>query len=297
MSLRVVKSFLPAGSPASAVYAALDAELDAPAVAPQQPPFKKVLPPVGHMAVRRPRRLSAKQAATFLGEAVKRIKAEACDRTGKYLRCLDTVHQAGGRTRAERWQALAAIAEPLLARLDIATGCLGYLDQHGQFRLNRQNGLAEDAGISPTRLCRLLKALEKAKYTLRKIKRLYRNGKRWVCRITIYIRPRFFIDLGLGFQHAAARTAKAKAYLKKRRQAQAIQQQAQLDDIAAAHERRISHRKAEGAREARELEAQKTQKMYGKLARNAEFSRLVGAHPDKNASEIRAILDKTHPPE
>ena len=297
MSVRPIKSFLPAGSPASAVYTALDAALDASNEVLEKPPFRKVLEPVGHRSARRPRQLSAKQARTFLGEAAKRIKAEAQDRTGKYLRSLDTVHQSGNRSRAERWLALAAIAEPLLARLDIATGCLGYLNEHGQFRLNRQNGMAEDGGISTTRLSRLLKALEKAKYTLRKIKRLYRNGKRWVCRITIYIRPRFFIDLGLGFQHAASRTAKAKAYLKKRRQAQAIQQQAQLDDIAAAHERRISHRKAEGAREARELEAQKTQKMYGKLARNAEFSRLVGAHPDKNASEIRAILDKTHPPE
>ena len=297
MTLRAVKSFLPAGSPASAVYAALDAALDAPAAPEQLPPFKKVLPPVGHQSVRRPRRLSAKQAATFLGDAVKRIQAEACDRSGKYLRCLDTVHQAGGRTRAERWQALAAIAEPLLARLDIATGCLGYLDAQGQFRLNRQNGMAEDAGISPTRLCRLLKALEKAKYTLRKIKRLYRNGKRWVCRITIYVRPRFFIDLGLGFQHAVSRTAKAKAYLKKRRQAQAVQQQALLDDVAAAHDRRMSHRKAEGARATREETAKDTQVMYGKLARNAEFSRLVKLHPEKDAAAIRTLLDATHPPQ
>lgn len=297
MNVRPIRSFLPAGSPTSAVYAALDASLDAPTEALEKPPFRKVLEPVGHRSARRPRQLSPKQAATFLGEAAKRIKAEALDRTGKYLRDLDTVHQSGKRSRAERWLALAAIAEPLLARLDIATGCLGYLNEQGQFRLNRQNGMAEDAGISPSRLSRLLKTLEKAKYTLRKIKRLYRNGKRWICRITIYVRPRFFIDLGLGFQHADARTAKAKTYLKKRRQAQAVQQQAQLDDMAAAHERRMSHRQAEGKRKAREQEAQNTQKMYGKLARNAEFSRLVGAYPDKSASEIRAILDKSHPPE
>ncbi|WP_282364362.1 hypothetical protein [Pseudomonas sp. PS01297] len=297
MNVRPIKSFLPAGSPASAVYAALDSSLDATAEAQEQPPFRKVLDPVGHRSARRPRQLSVKQARTFLGEAAKRIKAEALDRSGKYLRSLDTVHLSGNRTRAERWLALAAIAEPLLARLDIATGCLGYLNEQGQFRLNRQNGMAEDAGISPTRLCRLLKALEAAKYTLRKIKRIYRNGKRWICRITIYIRPRFFIDLGLGFQHAAARTSKAKAFLKKRRQAQAVQQTAHLDEVAAAHERRMSHRKAEGARAAREVDAQNTQKMYSKLARNAEFSRLVSANPDMGASEIRAILDKTHPPE
>lgn len=292
MTLRAVKSFLPAGSPGSAVYAALDAALDAPA---QQPPFKKVLPPVGHQVVRRPRKLSEKQAKTFLGEAVKRIKGEACDRSGKYLRCLDTVHQAGGRTRAERWQALAAIAEPLLARLDIATGVLGYLDNHGQFRLNRQNGLAEDAGISPSRLCRLLKALEKAKYTLRKIKRLYRNGQRWVCRITIYVRPRFFIDLGLGFLHAASRSAKAKAYLKKRRQAQAVQQQALLDDVAAAHDRRMSHRTAEAGRAETLKAAANSSRIHAMQHKAGVLSALAKANPGKAHADLMALYHQLHP--
>lgn len=292
MSLHIVKSFLPARSPTSAVYAALEETLDAPAA---PPPFKKVLPPVGHQVVRRPRQLSAKQAKTFLGEAVKRIKAEAYERSGKYLRCLDTVHEGGGRTRAERWQALAAIAEPLLARLDIATGVLGYLDNHGQFRLNRQNGLAEDAGISPTRLCRLLKALEKAKYTLRKIKRLYRNGKRWVCRITIYVRPRFFIDLGLGFLHAASRTAKAKAYLKKRRQAQAVQQQALLDDVAAAHDRRMSHRSAEAARAETRKAAENTSKIHALQHKAGILSDLAKANPGKGHADLMALYHQLHP--
>jgi hypothetical protein len=295
MTLRVVKSFLPAGSPASAVYAALEASLDAPETPAAPPPFKKVLPPVGHQSKRRPRKLSEKQAKTFLGDAVKRIKAEAQDRTGKYLRDLDCVHQGGGRTRAERWQALAAIAEPLLARLDIATGVLGYLDNNGQFRLNRQNGLAEDAGISPSRLCRLLKALEKAKYTLRKIKRLYRNGKRWVCRITIYVRPRFFIDLGLGFLHATARTAKAKAYLKKRRQAQAVQQQALLDDMAAAHDRRMSHRKAEAARAETRKGAENNARIQALQHKAGVLSDLAKAHPDKGHAELLTLYQQLHP--
>lgn len=295
MSVRPVKSFLPAGSPGSAVYAALDAALDAPESELQQPPFKKVLEPVGHRSVRRPRRLSSKQQRTFLGEAVKRIRSEARERSGRYLRRLDTVHEGGNRTRAERWLALAAIAEPLLARLDIATGCLGYLDNNGQFRLNRQNGMAEDAEISPSRLCRLLKALEKAQYTLRKIKRLYRNGKRWVCRITIYVRHRFFHDLGLGFQHAAARTAKAKAYLKKRRQAVASQQQALLDDMAAAQERRMSHRKAEGARQASREATDNMSKMQAMQRKAGILADLARANPGKPHSELMAIYHKLHP--
>lgn len=295
MSVRPIKSFLPAGSPASAVYTALDAALDASNEVLEKPPFRKVLEPVGHRSARRPRQLSAKQARTFLGEAAKRIKAEAQDRTGKYLRSLDTVHQSGNRSRAERWLALAAIAEPLLARLDIATGCLGYLNEHGQFRLNRQNGMAEDGGISTTRLSRLLKALEKAKYTLRKIKRLYRNGKRWVCRITIYVRPRFFIDLGLGFLHAASRTAKAKAYLKKRRQAQAVQQQALLDDVAAAHDRRMSHRNAEAARAETRKAAENTSKIHALQHKAGVLSDLAKANPGKGHAELMALYHQLHP--
>ncbi|MBP5971026.1 hypothetical protein [Pseudomonas iridis] len=292
MTLHIVKSLLPAHSPTSAVYAALEDALDAPA---PPPPFKKVLPPVGHQSIRRPRTLSEKQKKTFLGEALKRIKAEAYERTGKYLRDLDTVHQGGGRTRAERWLALAAVAEPLLARLDIATGVLGYLDNQGQFRLNRQNGLAQDAGISPSRLCRLLKTLEKAKYTLRKIKRLYRNGKRWVCRITIYVRPRFFHDLGLGFQHADARTAKAKAYKKKRRQAQAVQQQAHLDDLAAAHDRRMSHRNAEAARSKTLKAAANSARIQAMQHKAGILSDLAKAHPDKGHAEVLALYQQLHP--
>lgn len=296
MSVRLVKSLLAASSPQSAVYAALDASLDSASEPLQTPPFKKkTLPPVGHMTVRRPRKLSEKQSKTFLGEAVKRIKAEAADRSGKYLRDLDTLHEGGKRTRAERWLALAAIAEPLMARLDIATGVLGYLDNDGQFRLNRQTGVAEDANISPSRLCRLLKALQKAKYVLRKIKRLYRNGKRWVCRITIYVRPRFFHDLGLGFAHAEARTAKAKAYRTKRRQAQAIQQQAQLDDMAAAQDRRMSHRKAEGARAATREAADNTTKIQAMQRKAGILSDLAKANPGMGHAELIAVYNKLHP--
>lgn len=297
MSVRLVKSVLSAATPRSAVYAALDASLDAPDEPLAFPPFKKKpLPAVGHQSQRRPRRLTEKQRRTFLGEAVKRIKAEASDRSGRYLRCLDTIHEGGNRTRAERWQALAAIAEPLLARMDIATGCLGWLDNDGQFRLNRQNGMAEDAGIHPARLCRLLKALQKAQYTLRKIKRLYRNGKRWVCRITIYVKPCFFHDLGLGLQHANARTAKAKKYLKKKRQADVTRQQAQLEELGRSQERRMSHRKAEGAREQQRQQMEAQQRLSKRQSFAGRLMELARAHPGLSHAEYVAMIGTLDPP-
>lgn len=299
MSIRAVKSFLPPSSPASAVYAGLGEAQQPPADTvsdlPAAPFAKKPLPPVGHRSVRRPRRLSAKQSKTFLGEAVKRIRAEASDRTGKYLRDLDTVHEGGGRTRAERWSALAHVAEPLMARLDIATGVLGYLDGDGQFRLNRQTGMAEDAEITPSRLCRLLNTLEKADYILRKIKRLYKNGKKWVCRITIYVKPRFFHHLGLGMEHAISRTAKAKAYLKKRRHAIAAQQEARLADLAAAHERRMSHRKAEAGREQTRQAADNNSRIDAMRRKAGILADLGKANPGKSHAELMALYQQLHP--
>lgn len=281
-------------SPASGVYAGL-----VPAAEPlPEPPFPKckVQGPVAHKSKRRLNKLSAKQSRTFLGDALKRIRAEAADRSGKYLRRLDTVHEGGSRTRAERWQALSAAAEPLLCRLDLATGVLGYLDNNGQFQLSRQNGLAKDAEISPVRLSRLIQSLIKAKYALRKIKRLYKEGKQWVCRITIYLRPSFFHDLGLGMQHALARTAKAKTYLKKKRLADHNDMQARLEAAADAQARRASHRQAEGRRQA-SVEAQaNTAKLEANRLKAAALKALIDANPGMTTAEARALYGNTTPP-
>lgn len=295
MTVRLVKSFLQPASPAAAVYAGLEDG----AYPPEQltpPPFKKKrLPPVGHQHLRRPRQLSDKQRKTFLGDAAERVKAEARERGGRYLRPIDTIHKSGRRSRSELWRSLSLVIEPLLARIDIATGIAGYLDEYGHFRLNRQGGIAEDAGISPAAMCRLLKALEKAGYVLRKIKRLYRNGKNWVTRVSIYLRPRFFHDLGLGVAHANARTAKALKFIKKRRQAEAKQQQQRLDEAARAHERRMSHRQAEARRaeQARQLEKdERISRMKSRFGRMAEFAR---AHPGKSHQELVDLFNQRFP--
>ena len=292
MSVRLVHSIMPLASPKAAVYAGLEDGVYPPVQLTPPPYTKKRLPPVGHQQLRRPRQLSDKQRRTFLGEAAKRIKEEVQSRSGQYLRPLDTIHEGGRRSRAELWRALGAAAEPLLARLDVATGIVGYLDEHGHFRLNRQNGIAEDAGIHPVALCRLLKAMHKAGYVLRKIKRLYRNGKHWVSRVSIYVRPRFFHDLGLGLAHATARTAKALSFLKKRRKAEAKQQQERLDETARAHERRMSHRQAEAGRAEQERRAKGEQMLASRRSFAAKLMTLAQLHPGLDHSQLVELINK-----
>lgn len=292
MTVKAVRSLLSAMSPASGVYAGL-----ASSEPLAEPPFEKctVQGPVGHRSVRRLNKLSEKQSRTFLGMAVKRIRGEAADRSGQYLRRLDNIHQGGSRSRAERWQALSAVAEPLLCRLDLATGVLGYLDNNGQFQLSRQNKLAEDAGISPVRLSRLVHALIKAKYALRKIKRLYKEGKKWVCRITIYMRHAFFHDLGLGMEHATARTAKAKTYRKKKRLADHNDMQARMSALAEAQARRMSHRAAQGKRESSAAATANTNRIEATRRKAAAISELAKANPGLGHAELMALYSSSDP--
>lgn len=295
MSVRLVKSILPPASPAAAVYAGLEQGTYSPDRL-EQPPFeKKTLPPVGHQHLRRPRQLSDKQRRTFLGEAVKRTKDEVRSRSGQYLRRLDTIHEGGRRSRSELWRALGACIEPILARYDVAAGVVGYLDEHGRFRLNRQNGIAEDAGIHPVALCRLLKALQKAGYALRKLKRLYRNGKNWVTRVSLYIKPRFFHDLGLGLAHANARTAKALSFLKKRRRIEAKQQQERLDETARAQERRMSHRQAESRRAEQARQSEASQRVEQMRMRAERLLEIRQANPEKTDAECKALYFQRYP--
>lgn len=279
--MKAIRTLL-AGSPESAVYA----NLQAPAPKPL----------AGHGADRHPRRLSDKQRATFLGTAAKRVTEEARDRSGRWLRRLDTVHASGCRTKRQRWDALAAMAEPMLARMDVATLCLGYLDSRGAFHLNRQRGLAQDGGLSECRVSRTLTALEAAHYVRRKLRRIFFNGRHWITRVTIHLRPQFFIDLGLGYLLAEARTRKKAARAKKLRQIGAEQQQEALQELAAAQQRRASHRGAEGARQRKAEEKAKAASFADARARAETWDALVKQNGTASLAELKARLDKLHPP-
>lgn len=282
--MKPVRAFLP-GTPESGVYAELTPH--APA-APYQP--------AGHAAGRRPRSLSDKQRATFLGLAVARVNEEARTRAGRWIRRLDTIHKSGVRTKQQRWDALAAMAEPIFARVDLATLCLGWLDDSGAFRLNRQRGLAHDGDLTECRVSRTLADLERAGYVRRRVRRIFKNGQHWVSRVTIHLRPRFFIDLGLGHKLAEARTAKKIVREKRLREIAARRQQSALQELTDRQQRRESHRRAEGARQSSAVAQANVRRIDAARARVEALTALVAQHPDKSRAELVAMLDRLHPP-
>lgn len=282
--MKPARAFLP-GTPESGVYAELTPH--APA-APYQP--------AGHAAGRRPRSLSDKQRATFLGLAVARVNEEARTRAGRWIRRLDTIHKSGVRTKQQRWDALAAMAEPIFARVDLATLCLGWLDDSGAFRLNRQRGLAHDGDLTECRVSRTLADLERAGYVRRRVRRIFKNGQHWVSRVTIHLRPRFFIDLGLGHKLAEARTAKKIVREKRLREIAARRQQSALQELTDRQQRRESHRRAEGARQSSAVAQANVRRIDAARARAEALTALVTQHPDKSRAELVAMLDRLHPP-
>jgi hypothetical protein len=250
----------------------------------------------GPAAGRRPRVLSEKQRKGVLGLAAERIAEEANKRGQRWLRRLDTIHASGCRTKRQRWEALAAMAEPMLARLDLATLALGWLDNNGAFRLNRQRGLAEDSGLSESCVSRTLSALEAAQYVRRKVRRIYHNGQRWITRVTIHLRPKFFMDLGLSHKLAEERTrkkaqrAKHLRGVKERQKKEAIQE---MGD-AAVRKQSILNRETRQKVEAERLEAERNRAIS--VTRQLDTSKLIeqisAEHPDKSPTEHIALLKR-----
>lgn len=268
-------------SPDAGAYAGLSA---APALA-------------GHAAGRRPRALSEKQRKQFnlLGMAADRVSEEARDRGRRWLRRLDTIHASGCRSKQQRWTALAALVSPMLARLDLATLCLGWLDENGAFRLNRQRGLAEDSGLSECRVSRTLTALEAAGYVCRRTRRIFKNGQHWVTRVTIHVRPRFFIDLGLGHMLAEVRTRKKAQREAQLRDVRVRQQQAALNELADRSARKHSHRQAQAVRQAKVVKLEKAREIERNM-RAAELAhQLAVDNPDLSPAQIRALVEQRFP--
>jgi DNA-binding transcriptional ArsR family regulator len=183
-----------------------------------------------------PRRLSDKQLKNPLIRAALPRLAELPAHRGRYLRRLDNVHASGRRTRAEVFGTLAAIAEPLLCRLDLATGALGWLDESGEFRLATQSTIADDAGVSPAQLSRLLGLLVEAGYAHTRTEKIQVREAglelvrtRVLCRFT----DLFFRDLGLALHYERAQRAARK------------RRERQLSELAASNAERLGRRALE----------------------------------------------------
>lgn len=251
-------------------------------------------PPVS--AGRRDGKLSQKQARGFLGEAAKRVAYEAKHRDRTFLKALDRTHKSGCRTKQQRWDALAAIAPTLLSCYDIATGILGWLDADGEMRLNRQRLLAEKTGMTHCRVSRTLSALEQAGYVRRKFRRLFKDGKRWITRVMIHLRPRFFIDLGLGHLLASAKN-KAKAKRAKAINGAAQRRLAIAGADLARQARRTEHRQRARAKQQR-AQAQFEQQLQESQVRTEAhlIAELIANNPSLTPAEIRALLARDKDP-
>jgi hypothetical protein len=236
-------------------------------------------------------RLSDAQRRTFLGEAARRVKVEASERKGKWLRSLDCVHLSGRRVRQEIWSKFAAVAEPMMARVDIATMVLGWMDNEGQFHLNLQNGLAVDAEIHQCALSRMLKLLEKARYIRREQKRLYHNGRQWITRTMIILRPRMFIELGLAHQLKQARERKKEKRRLKLQEIQRREQQKSLQQAEAAVAKQ-ARRRAFQARERIVTENQQQEQQIEFNRRRAELAvQLNQQNPSLTGSALTQAVD------
>ncbi|WP_231652253.1 hypothetical protein [Pseudomonas californiensis] len=165
-----------------------------------------------------PRRLTDQQLKNpLLRMAFKRL-SQIGDLRGTYLRDLDTIH-GGRRTRSEKFDALAKVAEQMLLRLDLATGVMGWLDvERGQFFLNTQCGVAEDSGVSAASFNRLLHSMELADYVYRRVEKIRLDEKDEAglnlvrTRVLVRFTEKFFADLGVRYLWFRAK----KAALKKR---------------------------------------------------------------------------------
>lgn len=250
----------------------------------------------GHAAGYRPRVLSDKQRRyPIIGLTVNRVREEVKDRSRKYLRRLDTIHLSGSRTHQQCWNAVGALIEPIMARLDLATLCLGWLDKNGEFRLNRQRGLAEDSGLHECRVSRTLKALEAAGYVRRKFRRLYKNGQHWVTRVTIHIRTRFFSDLGLGHLLAQSRQRKKEGRRSKVAETQALKVQQKVVQISDAAIRKESHARAQARVRIQRSEAERAEHQRLMMLRTDEALTLRADYPDLTDKQIMAMVNQKYP--
>ena len=108
----------------------------------------------------------------------------------------------GRRTRAELYKTLKAVAVPMLKRLDLATGALGWVDSSGNLHFASQKSLAQEAQISQSTLNRFFARLEELGYCVRRIERVSKPvGEllwRVRTRVCIVFTPLFFRDLCMG---------------------------------------------------------------------------------------------------
>lgn len=287
--MRSVSQLLP-GSVEAAAYAGLS---DIPELLPK----RKKLPLRDRTGQqRRQTGVTVDQARMFGGlfsKTIARVHEEADKREGKYLRRFDDINDS--RTYQQRWDALAELIGPLCARLDLAQLVVGWLDKNGKMHVNRQRKLCEDSGVREWTLSRLLSDLERAGYVRRKFRRIFHKGTKWITRVTIHVRRRFFIDLGLGHELADAQTRKRVERRTVLGVAQDTRKAAFTKEQAAAKVRKDSHEGAQRAARRKKQEQQGVNKVEYKRAWTAAWVEFAQARPDLTGRQRSEVFAREHP--
>lgn len=228
--------------------------------------------------------------------AADRVKHEAETREQRYLRRLDCIHLSGSRTHQQRWEALAILIESLLSRMDLTNLCLGWLDNKGEFHLNRQRILVEDSLLTPSRVSRTLKALEQGGYLTRKYERYYSPERAdWLTRTTIRLRRQFFIDLGLGHELAKVQDRKKIQHAKAMQEAINACNQRKLIEDARKQRCKESHARSQGYHRAKQQSTGLLKKVEWIAKRNATLFRLRADHPELSDAEMIKIITQQFP--
>lgn len=192
-------------------------------------------PSTGTRKGRKPRRLSAKQLAHPFLAAASNALALIVYKRDELLPNIRYKANSGRKTRLEVYEALQASGQALLARYDIATGMIGWLDNKGNFRLNTQKGIAQDANLSESAFNRLINMLCDCKYAQKTTKKVSAKDMSLGVR---YVRTESCVRLtSLFFRHLNIST-----YYVRAKKAAVARRSRLLSDISV-HEAQITSRK------------------------------------------------------
>ncbi len=242
---------------------------------------------------RKPRTLSEKQLRLpFFRAALKTMQSvSSCRKT--LLPRLLYKSNSGRKTRKEIYEALEKAAEPILVRLDLATGVLGWLDGDGQFRLNNQKGIAADAGLSNSSLNRLINTLVDCGYVQKRSEKISVKDRKHGISL---VRTRVFIRLtGLFFRHLgiSLRFGIARKHARKRRNQRLSEiQQKNIASALAVASRKRKKQKAKEVFEKRQQVNDDHQNLELNRARQVRWVELKIAYPEATNDEIALLLKR-----
>lgn len=199
---------------------------------------------------------------------------------------------SGRKTRTEIYDSLKSAAEPMLARFDLATGVLGWLDGQGNFRLNNQKGIAKDAGLTTSSFNRLISVLTECGYAQKRTAKISVKDKSlgiYLVRTRVLIRLTglFFRHLGLSLRYGLARKSARKRRLRLLSQIERQRLQAATDEL----KRKRATAKRQAEHEARQQVNDEYRDLSAERDRQARALEIKMENPQMTSAQIYALID------